>query len=508
MLDSIRKGQRWLTMIFVGVIGMVFVFFLGLGQPLDRGPSGAAIVQLDDIRLDISDFERTRSNQEQRYRDALGDQFDADSAREFLDSQALESLIQTAILANAAQELGLVVSKTEIQRMLKALPQFRDGEGRFAREAFENWAEYNFGTQRNFLKVMRNDMLGQKMIQLLYSQTEVSEGEARRAALHRLEEVSLAFVALDSAQPPLGRGADDVAADDYLAAHTATVREIYDTRVDTYTAPAKVRARHILLKLAPDADEATTALVQERAQAILVRLGGGEDFEAVAMEVSEDPGTRDGGGDLGVFSRGDRVPEIEEAAFALEAGQLSGIIESSQGLHIVLVEERIEAGQQPFDEVAREIARELANSEIARQYADRVSEEIATAIRSGSSLEESARKLGVPIERPDPLRRRADGFVAGLGSAPEILAFAFGLTMEAPSSPRVFQVGPKLVLIQLLDRSEPVPELLEESIDAERSRLLASKRSRAIQGWIDADRKTLRESGRLKIDSSIVSGSS
>jgi peptidyl-prolyl cis-trans isomerase D len=508
LLDSIRKGQRWLTMLFVGVIGLVFVFFLGLGQPLDRGPAGAAIIQLDDIRMDISDFERTRSNQEARFRDALGDQFDADTAREFLDSQALESLIQTAILAHAAQELGLVVSKTEIQRRLVSLPQFRDEEGRFVREAFEDWAEYNFGTQRNFLQVMRHDMLSQKMIQLLYAQSAVSDGEARRSALQRLEEVSVAYVALDTAKPPIGKGADDVAADEYLASHPAAARELYDSRVDAYSTPEKVRARHILLKLELGADDETAAPVRERAEALLVRLRGGEDFSAVAIELSEDPGTRGEGGDLGSFARGERVPELEEAAFALEAGQLSEIVESRQGLHIVLVEERIEAGQQPFDDVAREIARELANAEIAREYADRVSAELASAVREGRSLEEAARGIGLPIERPDPLRRRADGFVTGLGAAPEVLSAAFALGMDAASSPRVFQVGTQLVLIQLLERSEPAPELLAESLNAERQRLLGAKRNRAIQDWIDADRKTLTESGRLMIDSSIVSGNS
>ena len=506
MLDSIRKGQRWLTMLFVGVIGLVFVFFIGLGQPLDSRGTGDAIVSLGDIRMDLSDFERTRAGQEQRFREALGDQFDAEAARDFLDSQALQSLIDSAILAHSAQELGLVVSKQEIQLRLKSDPQFRDANGRFAREAFEDWAEYNFGSQRNFLQVMRNDMLRAKMIQLLYAQTDVSDGEARQAALQRLEEVQLAVVALDTERPPIGEGADDPAADEYLAAHEAAVREIYDSRADTYKSAEKVQASHILLQLDPAAEPATAEAVRVRAEGVLARLAAGEDFEALAAEVSEDPGTSNEGGSLGLFGRGERVPQIEEAAFALQAGELSGIVTSPLGLHIIRVESRVEAGQQPFEAVAREIARELANTEIARARADAASEELASAIRGGQTLEDAARERGIPIDRPDPLRRRADGFVTGLGSAPEVLAAAFSLTEDSPTTPRVFQVDNKLVLIQLLARTAPPPELLAESIDSEKRRLLAAKRNLAIQTWIDADREALRETGDLKINTSLVTG--
>lgn len=509
MLDSIRKGQRWLTMIFVAVIGLVFVFFLGLGGgTLDSGPSAGAVVELDDMRLDVSDFERTRARAEERYREALGDQFDASGAQEFLDSQAIQGLVQSAILAHSAEELGLVVSKEEIQQLLKNSPNFRDENGRFAREAFEDWAEYNFGSQRNFLAVMRRDMLGQKMIRLLYSQTEVSEGEAQSAALHRLEEVEIAYVALDTQELPADERSDDAAADAYLAANQAKVREVYDTRADDFTTPEKVRARHILIQLPRDASEEATSVAQELAEAALARLQAGEDFAAVAKEVSEDPGTKDQGGELGLFGRGERVVELEEAAFALEPGQLSEVVRSDNGLHIVLLEERVAAGQLPFEEVAQQIARGLADAEAAQARAQELSEALAKAIRDGRTLEEAARDLELPIERPEAMRRRADGFVTGLGAAPEVMAAAFALTEEAPSSDRIFQIGSKRVLIQLLARMEPEPEVLAEATEIEKDRLLPIKRSRALQDWIDTDRRQLNASGRLLVNSALVTGNS
>jgi peptidyl-prolyl cis-trans isomerase D len=345
------------------------------------------------------------------------------------------------------------------------------------------------------------------MIRLLYSQTQVSDGEARAAALHRLEEVEIAFVALDIEQLPPDLGADETAALAYLSANQGAVRAAYEAETDAYAIAERVRASHILFRLEPDADETAADVARELAEAALARLQAGEDFAEIAGEQSEDPGTRDQGGDLGTFGKGDRRPELEQAAFALEPGQLSEIVRTDAGLHIIRLDERLEAGRKSFDEVSTEIARELADAELARERADLASQQLATAIREGQSLESAARGLELPIERPDPLRRRADGFITGLGVAPELMAAIFALTREQPSSDRIFQAGTKLVLVQLLSRPELEPAALEEVIASERTRLLNLKRDQAVQDWIDFDRRTLADSGRLRIDSSPVTGS-
>ena len=90
MLESIRRGQRWLTAIFISVIGVVFVFFIGLGGPLrENSPSGNAVVQLDHIRVSPADYQRARAGQEERFRDGLGDQFGGSGAQSFIDAQAI-----------------------------------------------------------------------------------------------------------------------------------------------------------------------------------------------------------------------------------------------------------------------------------------------------------------------------------------------------------------------------------------------------------------------------------
>ena len=507
MLESMRKGQRWLTGLFVLLIGGVFVFFMGLGQPLQGGPSQGMVVELGDVRMATSDFLRVREQQAETFRDQLGDQFNSKVGRSFLDSQALRVVVDRAILAHEAQRLGFRVGKDEIQRVIAASPGFRDEEGRFDSEGFSGWVEYSFGNQRNYIDYMRRSLLGQKMIQLLYAQGEVSDGEARTAALYGLEEVRLAFVALDTeALPPAEPVSDaDIAA--YAEESDAELRALYEERQDLYQEDASMRLRHILFELATTPTPGETEEAQKQAEAALARLEAGEDFAALAGELSDDLSTREAGGDLGFVEAGDIASQLADAVAELAAGERSGVVQSDRGLHIVLLEERSEAGARPFEEVRLDLAREGATKRAAGERADRLSDELATAIRDGRSLEEAARERELPIDRTGMVRRRPDGFVIGIGASKELMATAFALTLEAPSAPDIFSVNQRLVMIQLLDREAPDEAELLAAVTNERDRIQIAKRNAFVQSWIETRRSELLESGDLRIDNSVVEGS-
>jgi len=505
VLDSLRKGQRWLTLLIVGTIGVVFVFFMGWGSGGSRrSPAGSAVVELGDIRVEVADFQRLRARQETLYRDRLGDQFDSRAARSFLDSSTLSSLVDGAILADSARRLGLRVSKEEVQQLVRSSSSFRNEEGRFDLEAFESFARYEYGSQRAFLEVVRRDLLGQKLTRILYAQARVGDAEARSAALHDLEEVRIAYVALGPERLPADRLPDDAAAQAWLEAHREELLALYEQRIEEFKTPEKVRARHILLRVPTDATDAVVESVRERAEAVRGRLLAGESFEDVAREQSEDPGSSAQGGDLGFFARGERTPALEQAAFALQPGDLSDVIRSDAGFHLIRVEERVAAGGRSFDEVGPELAREAAAREAARQLA----KELAEAVRNGASLEDASRERGLTLERTGLLTRRPDGFVPGLGGSPDLMAAAFSLRPEAASLARIFELGPRFVLIQLLERTEPDAETLEAAAVARRDSLLEEKRSQAIRDWLESRRQSLFASGELRINSDLVFSSS
>lgn len=505
MLESIRRGQKWLTGILVALVGGVFVFFMGLGQPLQPGEvSQGTVVQLGDLRLDRSAFLRVRKQQADAYQDQLGDQFNSKVGRSFLDAQALRVLTDRAILAHEAHELGLRVGKEEIQRIIVQSAGFVDETGRFDEERFQGYVQYEYGNQRNYIEFMRRVLLGQKVVQLLYSQGAVSEGEARASALYRLEQAQIGYVAIDTESLPADSeiGEEEISA--YADARDAELQALYQERLDDFQLGTQLRLRHILFELGPAPTPGELEEVQQSAEAALARLEAGEEFADVASEVSEDLSTKDSGGDLGPISPADIATELSLAANGLEAGEHSDVVRTDRGLHIVKLDERIEAGARPFAEVRRELAEEAATKQAAAARADELTDELAQGIRAGGSLEDVARERGLTLERTGMLRRRADGFVVGLGASPELLAMAFALRPEAPSSPEIFTVGSKLVLIQLLDRSETSESDLSATMAGERDKLREAKKNAFVQNWLEARRTELLESGQLLIDNTIV----
>lgn len=506
MLESIRKGQRWLTLLLVTFVGAVFVFFMGVGGQFGpAGPTGNAVVEVDDIRMQIGDFQRLRARQEEYYREQLGDQYDARSTGELLDAQSLRALVDGAVLAHSARELGLRVSREEVQDLVKQSPAFKDESGRFNKDAFVDYATYEYGGQRNFLESMQLDLLRQKMVSLLYDQATVSQAEARDAALYGLEQIRLAYVVLDTTSLPAGDSVDDETVTAWLESQRAPLEQLYQERIDEYTVPERARARHILVQVGREAEPDLVEAAREKAEAARARIVAGESFEVVAAEMSEDPGSKEQGGDLGEFPRGTHTAALEEAAFGLAPGDLSEVVRSDFGFHVVRLDALEPAVTRPFDgDVGPELAREQVLQKRAEERAQQLSIQLADAVRSGQSLEDAARDLELTLERTPLLNRRPDGFIPGLGGAPDVLTTAFGLDLDAPSSPEVHRVGQRLVLVQLLERRMPEERELDVTLAGLQENLLDAKRNRLVQDWIEQKRDALEQSGKLLVNASLV----
>ena len=505
MLESIRRGQRWLTLLLVAFVGAVFVFFMGVGgQPGVGTPSGKTIIELGDFRLDLRDYQRLRARQEELFREQSGDGFDARAAAPFLDAQALRSLVDTVVLAQSAKNMGLGVSREEIQVLVRQSSTFRDEAGEFNVQAFNDYTEYEFGTQLNFIETVRRDLLSQKMISLLYDQATVSETELVDAALYALEQVRFAYVALDSGSLPPGEELGEEALQAYLEDNNDTLKLRYEAEIENYKENERVRAAHILVQVGPEASELATQEARDKAESARKRIQAGEEFADVAAEVSEDPGSREEGGDLGIFARGVNVPEIDNAAFSLEPGGLSEIVQSAFGFHLVQVTERLPARTRPFEEVVGEMAGEDAAAQAASDRATRLSEALSREIEAGMSLEEAAANLDLKPSYAGPMQRRPDGFVLGLGGAPEVLTAAFALDIAAPTSNKVFLVGSSQVFLQLLDRSRPTDEEIEVTVASFEADLLNAKRNRLVQEWLERQRSEFEKRGELLVNSQLV----
>ena len=498
MLDTLRRGQRWLTGLFVVAVGGVFIFFIGLGQPLQGGSAGT-IVKVGPYEFDRNDFERLRERRESQIQESVGEGYDARGMRDTLDQLTIQTLIDRGLLSIEADALGLTVAKQEIERMVRSAPIFRGEDGRFDREAFERYAEYEFGSQRHFIEEQRQGLLATKLVRLLSSQARVSNAEAREAVRRRLETVQLAIVALDASTAPEGLEITEEQVGGLLATREADAKALYEQRLETYDVPEQVRARHILLRVESGATAEAVEERRKQAEAIHARVAGGEDFAALAGSLSEDPGTRESGGDLGFFKRGQMVKPFEDAAFALAPGELAPVFRSDFGFHVLRVDERKAAQLRSFEEVRAELAREILGREAARELARGIADRLAGAIRGGKSLEAAARDAHLTLDRTGRLPRRPDGFVPGLGAAQDLLALAFTLPAGA-SSPQIFEVGDKLVLIQVLERGEPSEEEIAAAAAEQRNQLLEQKRRSLSDTWLADRRSALAAEGALNVN--------
>jgi len=507
MLEQIRNRQRWLTMIFIAVIGAVFIFFIGLGGPLTgSGPSGNTVIQAGDIAILPSDFYRTRAAQLEDVQERFKDNLDSDAIQSFLDTQTIRQLTDKALLAHAASEMGLQVTRQEIADFARDLPAFRAENDQFDQQAFEGWVEYEYGSQRNFMKVLERDLLHAKMVALIYGQMEVSNAEARDLARRQLETVQLGFVALDSSELPADEPLSAAEVEAFLAENEPAARSAYDDQTERYQLPEARKTRHILIQTPPGAVDEETQAARERAEEVHQRILDGAAFEDVALEHSDDEASRSRGGDIGYIARGDARPELEEAIYTIEPGGETRLIQTDAGFSILRVDEARPAGTIPFEEVSLEIARNLASRNAAEQRARSLAEELAQAVRDGRNLQDAARDASVSYQTSPDLRRRADGYLPGIGTSSDLMAEVFALDETHPTSGRVWTVGPKQVLVEWKASASPDDQALDGDALVERERLLQAKRYGAVQDWIDSHRRALTERGDLHINTRAVTG--
>lgn len=523
MRDNLKKLAWVLWAVIAVFILLVFVDFGGAGGPgMTAGRDAAAWVGDEEISWD--EFQRRHEALERQMREAYGDQYSTEVARQLqVPRRAIEDLINNAILLEEARRIGIRVTDAELQETILSLPGFTDEQGRFiGAEAYERIARANrYGTPARLEEAIRQDLLRQKLLDVLRQTVHVTEAQIERAYRKDVERAAIRYLLL-----PRSRFAEEARADrealeahyqehreefrlpeqrviDYLLVDKGLLRaqmEIpeeelrayYEEHVDDFTREEQVRARHILLRTGGERspDEARTQLEEARR-----RIEGGEDFAAVARELSDDPGSAQQGGDLGFFGRGRMTPEFEEAAFVAEQDELVGPVETPFGLHLIQVTDRREGGRTPFEE-----ARNAVRSRLAAERVDDRAAELATEVRNRvaeaapDAVVETMRQVAeenpaVRFETTEPFG--AGDVVPGIGRSQElhetIAALEPGeLAGGTVTTPR----GPMAVrLAEVRDpRVPPLDEVeaqVRRAVEQERQQELARQRLEEVRRRLD-----------------------
>ncbi|MDX1385725.1 MAG: SurA N-terminal domain-containing protein, partial [Thermoanaerobaculia bacterium] len=499
MLKVFRDNLKYLSWVLWLVI-VVFILFLFTdfgGIMPNAGAAGDTAARVGDYEISFSEFEQAYRQQEAQLEGVYGDRIDPEMARQIgLYRQVMDSLIARKVLLDEAGRLGVSISDEEVRKTILAYPVFQSPSGGFVGEEEYQRVLRNAGwTADNFERSVREDLLTDRVRTILIDGVYVSDAEVEASYRERVEKAKIRFVRLESS-----RFADEVAiAPDELAAwfeehrerfriperrlvdyllidrnelqatiqiDDAAVQSYYDENREQYTREEQVRARHILVRTGDErtADEARRLLAEARS-----RIEAGEDFAALAAELSDDPGTKDRGGDLGLFGRGQMVGPFEEAAFSAAVGELVGPVETTFGLHLIEVLEQQTGGVVPLPEVAPAIRSLLLSQQAAAavearslELADRIQRE---KISEREELEALAEEVaGVTLLSTEPFGETDN--VPGIGRSGAFAVVAFETAVGEVSEPVAVSQGRAILRVREIQESR-LPELDEVRSDVE-----------------------------------------
>ncbi len=434
MLHLFRRQDKWKKWILSGVIltlaaGMLLLFV--------QTPSGAAGVGLGEIAncagepISAIEFRRSYRQLMSLYRQQFGDEnFERFLPTMRLGDQALNQLITECAVSYEAVRLGLKATKQEIQDRVLAEPVFKDPNGSFVGTVgYEQILLSNNWSAAAFEESLRKSILREKLEQVLTSGIVPSPSELRLKFAKQNQQFRVRYAYFDpnavaeaevddtelkayfeeasaNFQIPERRQAEYMMLPIDRSIVQLTEQQITERMALIPEEAERVRASHILFKIPPGGDDTEA---REKADAALLRIRAGEDFAAVARELSEDT-SAPSGGDLGFFTRGEMVPEFSNVAFEQDAGEISEPVSSPFGMHIIHTTSKPKS--------LEESRRILAESQLREEEGNRIYQErsavLVEELRGGATFEEVGQRDGLRTGKSDLITRGTSMATVGL----------------------------------------------------------------------------------------------
>ncbi|CAI09932.1 PpiC-type peptidyl-prolyl cis-trans isomerase [Aromatoleum aromaticum EbN1] len=440
MFDAVRNNKR-IAQIILALLIVPFAFF-GLDSYFTSGPGGNEIATVGGSKISMNEFDQALRDQQDRLRQSMGGQVD----RAMLESEAMrrsvvENLVNQRLLAMHAADSGLVVTQQQLQQVIATVPAFQE-DGRFSLERYEAAVRAQGMTPAMFEARLGQDLRVQQVALAVGQSAFTAQASVQRFLEAQLEERKVselkfspdAFLAQvelpdDAAKKyydanperferPARLRAEYLVFDEnallkQVSVSDDEIRKFYEANTARFGQPEERNARHILIEAAADAPAEEVAKASEKAAALLAQVRANpERFAELAKAESQDPGSAARGGELGFFGRGAMVKSFEDAVFSLEKGQISDVVRSDFGFHIIQVVDIKPAKARPFEEVRDEIAEELKRQAASRRLAEQAEHFANLVYEQADSLQPAAQELGLEIRQTDWISRE-EGSIGG-----------------------------------------------------------------------------------------------
>lgn len=434
MFDLVRNNQKLVQL----VLALIILPFALWGIDSYRSSGGAnEIATVGGTPITQEEFQRALTEQQERLRAQLGD-----ARRDLLESPevrrgVLEELINRRLLLLYAGKSNIGVSDEMLANFIVSLPSLQV-DGKFSRERYEALAASQGMDVAQFESLLKRDLVMQQAMLAVGGATVAGRLPADRWLVAQLEEREIAEAAVRAEQFPVAGKPDAAAVQRHyeenrrrfeqpeqvrveylvlsqdkltgeLKIDDGEVKAWYEANLARYKRPEERRASHILIRADKQAPAAEVKAAEEKAAQLLAQLQAKPgDFARLAKEHSQDPGSGQKGGDLGFFGRGMMVKPFEEATFALKENQLSGVVRSDFGFHLIQLTGVRPEQVRPLDEARAEIVAELRRQAGAKRYAEAAEGFANIVYEQPDSLKPAAEKFGLTLQTSEWLARSGD----------------------------------------------------------------------------------------------------
>ncbi|MBK6684903.1 MAG: SurA N-terminal domain-containing protein [Deltaproteobacteria bacterium] len=504
MLGVLRRNKN--NPVLVILLGLAVALMVGFGVSVQSVATLPPAATVDGEEITDAEFSaRYASTYRMRqYQDKTYDR--ARAERDKLRENVLNGMVTTKILAKEARRLGLEVDNQSLKDAILENPNFQT-EGRFDKDQYERMLAQMQTTDLKFETSERERLLAEKYLALIQGMT-VSDAEVKEQFEKDQTKVNVEFVLVEKKDFAVDVGTVNAAdAAEFMKKPDAEeqIQKYYTKNKSTkFDVPEQVCAQHVLVRAERQAPPDLRAEAKKKIEVAARAITGGMDFAQAAKKFSDDA-NKDKAGDLGCFSLGQMLPQIEEVAFGLEVGKVSTIIETPFGFHLVKVTEKKAPIQRKLEDAKEDIAMELVRQSRSGERAKQKAAEILAAAQAQPNLQlvvDALNKSGgtYKVDETGPFPAGRD-FLPRLGLAKEVAATAWTLTNEKPLADAPIETEAGFVVLRLKERLQPKDADFEGAKISILYALTNKKQESVFEGWS----KSLRDQHKVDINPLAVS---
>jgi peptidyl-prolyl cis-trans isomerase D len=488
MLDRMRRHRGWLKWsLAIVVVSFVLLYIPSFMRDGAQGAANNAVVaDVEGREITATQFRRVYQQQMAAYRQSYGANVDDKLLKQLgIDQRIVQQMIQEEASLAEARRLGIKASDAEVRERILSLPAFQENGQFIGDQRYRQLLRMQSPPMRpdEFEEQVRRSVVVEKLQAALTGWMTVADKDVVDEFKKRNERVKVMVANFPADKFREGLVASDAEVAKHFEDHkdsyrigekrkiryltidqealraraTVTGQQIersYNDNVQQYSTPEQVRASHILLKTEGKDD----AAVKKQAEDLLAQIKKGANFEELAKKNSQDTVSAAKGGDLDFFNKGQMVPEFDKVAFELQPGQMSDVVKSSFGYHIIKVTDKKPAATRTLEEVRTQIEDQL-KYEQAQTAAQKLADQVAAELKKPADFDTVARARGLQGGESG-LFTQDEPIIAGIGSSPQVAQTAF--TLKEGEVSEALRTSQGYAFITVTGKQDPYIPKLDE----------------------------------------------